>query len=217
MLLLYSEIQETNHKLLLDNYLSLFPKTYQEKLLKYRRWQDAQLSLVGRLLIKQGLLQYGKEVDFGKLQYTAYDKPYFQDENIQFNVSHSGELVVVVFTDKQIDIGVDIEKRYAIKAEKFKRQMTTYELERIFNSDQIHEEFFRYWTQKEAVLKATSRGLSIPLKSFEIIDDETYVESQKFYVAEVAIEKEYTCYVCQDQKINKKEIIVKRVALQEFL
>lgn len=217
MLLLYSEILETNHKLLLDRYLSLFPKTYQEKLLKYRRWQDAQLSLLGRLLIKEGLLQFGKEVDFERLKFTAYDKPYFQDENIQFNVSHSGELVVVVFTNEQIDIGVDIEKRYAIKAAKFKRQMTTHELERIFNSDQIQEEFFRYWTQKEAVLKATGRGLSIPLKSFEIIDNETHVEAQKFYVAEVAIEKEYTCYVCQDQKINKKEIIVKRVALQEFL
>lgn len=217
MLLLYSEIQETNHKLLLDNYLSLFPKTYQEKLLKYRRWQDAQLSLVGRLLIKEGLVQFDKEVDFEKLQYTAYDKPYFKDENIQFNVSHSGELVVVVFTNKQIDIGVDIEKRYAIKAEKFKRQMTTHEQQKIFNSDQIHKEFFRYWTQKEAVLKATGRGLSVPLKSFEIIDDETYVESQKFYVAEVAIEKEYTCYVCQNQKINKKEIIVKRIAMQKFL
>nr|WP_228054945.1 4'-phosphopantetheinyl transferase superfamily protein [Kordia antarctica] len=174
------------------------------------------MSLLGRLLVKEGLSHFANKADFKKLLYTEYNKPYFQDNNVQFNISHSGELVVAVFTNNRSDIGIDIEKSHAIKIVDFKGQMTLYEEQKIFNSVCPQKEFFRYWTQKEAVLKAMGRGLSIPLKSFEIKNNETCVETKTFYVSEIDLHKEYACHISQDQKFSNKEITVRKIDIKEF-
>ncbi|REH54897.1 4'-phosphopantetheinyl transferase [Tenacibaculum gallaicum] len=217
MLLLYSKIQEVKHEDLLTAYLSSFPRKYKERLLRYQRWQDVQLSLLGRLLIKEGLSYFEKEIDFKKLMFTEYDRPYFKDNDIQFNVSHSGELVVVIFTNKLVDIGIDIEKSHPIKVTEFKEQMTGYEEQKIFNSECPQDEFFKYWTQKEAVLKATGRGLSIPLESFEIKNNKTSVEAKTFFVSKIDLQKEYTCHVSQNKKFTSEDITVKKIDIKEFL
>ncbi|WP_417237460.1 4'-phosphopantetheinyl transferase family protein [Bizionia paragorgiae] len=217
MLLLYSKIQEAKHEILLGTYLNSFPKKYKERLLRYQRWEDVQLSLLGRLLIKEGLSYFDKKVDFENLMFTEYDRPYFKDNDVQFNVSHSGELVVVIFTNKFVDIGIDIEKSHNVKVTEFRGQMTPYEEQKIFNSECPQEEFFKYWTQKEAVLKATGRGLSIPLESFEIKNNITSIETRTFFVSEIDLQKEYVCHISQNQKIISKEIIVKEIDVKEFL
>ncbi|MDP2542673.1 4-phosphopantetheinyl transferase [Tenacibaculum discolor] len=217
MLLLYSKIQKTKHEVLLGTYLNSFPKKYKERLLRYQRWEDVQLSLLGRLLIKEGLSYFQKKIDFKNLMFTEYDRPYFKDNDVQFNVSHSGELVVVAFTNKFVDIGIDIEKSHDVKITEFKGQMTSYEEQKIFNSKYPLEEFFKYWTQKEAVLKATGKGLSIPLKSFEIKNNKTSVETRTFFVLEIDLQKEYVCHISQNKKISSKEVTVKEISIEEFL
>jgi 4'-phosphopantetheinyl transferase len=217
VILLYSKIQEANHNFLLDSYLSLFPKIFQEQILKYHRWQDAQLSLLGRLLVKEGLTHFNEKVNFEELLFTEYNKPYFQDATVQFNISHSGEFVVAAFTNKHDDIGVDVEKKHSLKISDFKIQMTSNEIDKIDSSDFPLREFFRYWTQKEAVLKAIGTGLSIPLKSFEVENDKTSIEGQTFYVSEIAFESEYICHIAQNQKVNNEEVTVKRICFEKSI
>ncbi|AZJ35262.1 4'-phosphopantetheinyl transferase superfamily protein [Tenacibaculum singaporense] len=217
MLLLYSEIQEAKQEFLLDIYLGIFPNSYKERLLRYQRWQDIQLSLLGRLLVKEGLSYFGKKVDFSELMFNEYDKPYFQNNSIQFNISHSGELVAAIFTNEQVDIGIDIEKSHDIKVAEFKSQMTPYEEQKIFNSEYPQQEFFKYWTQKEAVLKAMGKGLSIPLKSFEVKNNITHIDDRAFFVSKIDLEKEYICHISKSEEFNNKEIIVRKISIEEFL
>ncbi|NVK09320.1 MAG: 4'-phosphopantetheinyl transferase superfamily protein [Tenacibaculum sp.] len=213
----YSKIDEVKHQSLLESNLHFLPKNYQNKLLRYRRWQDVQLSLIGRLLLKKGMSFFDQEVKLQELYFTKYNKPYFEDNNVSFNISHSGEMVVVYMTNKYKNIGIDIEENHKLKIEDFKNQMTDYEEEKIFNSNNPLNEFFTYWTQKEAALKAHGNGLLVPLQSFEIKEGKTFIESDKYYVTEVKLREGYSCHVASQQKINKEHIIIKEIDIDKFI
>ena len=91
------------------------------------------------------------------------------DSPISFNLSHSGEDIVIGITHKTDDLGVDIEL--------FRDIDDLENLLNAFHSDEKAfikkqprplqpEQFFRLWTCKEAVIKATGEGLSRSLQSF---------------------------------------------------
>lgn len=192
----YSYISKENHHSLLKKYLPYFPRDYQKKLVRFRRWQDTQLSLLGRLLLELGIKSkfphlYDKNRE---IYYTSHSKPYFKDKLLEFNISHSGDLVICVLSDT-LEIGIDIEQMNDIDIENFRSQMTLHEWDRTMGSQNRKEAFYRYWTQKEAVLKAHGEGLSIPLQSFEINNDETKIKDEVFYVKEIEIDKNYKCYL----------------------
>ena len=73
------------------------------------------------------------------------------------------------------DIGIDIEKIEPIKISDFKSQMTNNEWESVNNSKDTERSFFCYWSQKEAVIKTHGKGLTIPLKSFEVQNNKTTI------------------------------------------
>ncbi|WP_428741193.1 4'-phosphopantetheinyl transferase family protein [Tenacibaculum sp.] len=213
----YSKIDEVKHESLLQSNLHLFSEDYQDKLLRYRRWQDVQLSLIGRLLVKKGMSFFNQEIEFQEFFFTKYNKPYFENNDVSFNISHSGEMVVVYMTNKEENIGIDIEENHKLKIEDFKNQMTDYEEGKIFNSKDPLNEFFLYWTQKEAALKAHGNGLLVPLKSFEIKEGKTLIESDKYYVTEIKLKEGYSCHVASQQKINKEHIIIKEISIDKFI
>lgn len=178
----------------MNNYLTNFSLDYQDKIGRYRRWQDAQLSLLGRALLIKGLENQSINFVESELKYTPYNKPYFDNINLQFNISHSGEVVVCALSNLG-DVGIDIEKINSINIESFKSQMTNYEWDKIHNSEDIKQSFFKYWSQKEAVIKAHGNGLSIPLKSFEIKNNRTTIDTEEFYLKEIEMTNEYSCHL----------------------
>jgi 4'-phosphopantetheinyl transferase len=216
ILLLYSKIQEKQQTPLLQNCLGLFSVEIQKKILQYRRWQDIQLTLLGKLLLLEGMSRLN-ELSFGPLYFTECNKPYFQDSNIQFNISHSGNIVVCVLTKRHRTIGVDIERIHPIKIEDYKSHLTEYEDEVISSSKIPKEAFFRYWTQKEAVLKAHGYGLIIPLKSFEIRNNSAQIDDKSFYVLEILLNNHYSCHVASELKLYPNDIEVDYVDISRFI
>lgn len=190
----YSYIKKENHYQLLKKFLPDYPENFQAKILRYRRWQDAQLSLLGRVLLNIGLKEMGLEDSRKNIRYTRYNKPYLKYDNVNFNISHSENIVVCAISDSY-EIGVDIELLRDVQVDNFKSQMTQTEWERIVLSDNISTSFFDYWTQKEAVIKAEGMGLSLPLKSFEIISNCTVVIDNKFFTKEIKLDSRYKCYL----------------------
>lgn len=88
-----------------------------------------------------------------------------------FNVSHSGQLMLVALSDRQ-PVGVDLER---IGAEPISDQ----EAERVLSAEEqaawrnlpgeeLAEAFFRVWVRKEAVLKALGVGLNIEPDTFSV-------------------------------------------------
>lgn len=204
----YSYLSEENHESLLKNHLPKFSLDFQKKIQKYRRWQDAQLSLMGRVLLFNGIEEIKKLDHCDKdIKYTKFSKPYFEGNPVNFNISHSGEIVICAFCN-QYEIGVDIEVMTDMSIDDFKFQMTENEWNKITVSRNKKNAFFDYWTQKEAVIKAHGQGLSMPLKSFEIFDNTAKIMEERFYLKEIKIDEFYKCYVSLNSHIDK--IVLKK-------
>ncbi|MCQ9634350.1 4'-phosphopantetheinyl transferase superfamily protein [Chryseobacterium sp. WG23] len=197
MIILYSFIDENRHKFLIDRYLNAFPEDFKKDILKYRRWQDAQLSLLGRVLLEHGLnAHYGiRGAEIGRL---SNNKPFLKGHTVHFNISHSKNLVACAIAD--YPIGIDIEfSDDSINYLDFQFQMTAGEFEEIHQSEDQINSFFTYWTKKEAVLKAEGSGMMIPLDSFEILNNECLIEGKKFFTKEFFIDKRYHCCIASEE------------------
>jgi 4'-phosphopantetheinyl transferase len=90
---------------------------------------------------------------------------------ISFNVTHSGGRAIVVVSDGRA-LGVDIEchDRKTDVVPLADRYFFASELETILAAPPAHhrELFFRFWTAKEAVIKAQGTGLGAPLNAFRV-------------------------------------------------
>ncbi|HLD95568.1 MAG TPA: 4'-phosphopantetheinyl transferase superfamily protein [Alphaproteobacteria bacterium] len=109
-------------------------------------------------------------------QYSKFQKPYLKEplKNIEFNLSHSGEMALLGLTTFK-RIGVDIEKRRPLQdiTNLAKTVLTTNEYEYFLNHPAQRDDlFFKYWTAKEAFIKGVGEGLSFGLEnvSFRDID-----------------------------------------------
>lgn len=206
----YSYISEENHDRFLKEIAPIFSIEFQRKVLQYRRWQDAQLSLLGRLLLKNGLEKRNKRFNEESLRYSLYNKPYFERENVKFNISHSGNIAVCAIAET-CEIGIDIEVIHGVEVENYRSQMTESEWQRIISSDNIENSFFDYWTQKEAVIKAQGMGFSIPLRSFEVIKNHTKINKENFFLKEIELDVTYKCHLASKDKINPAIIKIQEI------
>ncbi|PIF44687.1 4'-phosphopantetheinyl transferase [Chryseobacterium sp. 52] len=211
MVILYTFIDEQKHEYLLDKYSKICTEEFNSKILKYRRWQDAQLSLLGRILLKYGLNQYFSIKDF-EIDRTSNHKPFFKNQDVHFNISHAGNIVVCGISKSAI--GVDIEYVDSkINYNDFKSQMTPNEFNKIHLSEDKVRSFFTYWTEKEAVIKAHGKGLLIPLPSFEVFQSQALIEKEKLYLKEIFIHKEYQCCIASNKEIKYQKIRVEQINL----
>jgi len=208
MIILYTFICERHHQPLLDRYLPGFSPEITKDILRYRRWQDAQLSLLGKVLLQYGLKTYYNisDPETGSL---PNKKPYLKGHDLHFNISHSKDLVVCAIAE--YPLGIDIEFNDPdIHDPDFTFQMTSNEFRKIQDSENKIKAFFTYWTRKEAVIKAHGAGMMLPLDSFEVINDECRIEGEKFFTKEIFIHDEYHSYIASsDQKIKNEIPLIK--------
>jgi 4'-phosphopantetheinyl transferase len=107
-------------------------------------------------------------------QYSSRGKPTLvnnADNQIQFNLSHSEELVIYGFTQQKL-IGVDLEYLRPIPdLEKLAQRFFSareYDFIKSLRQGEKKQAFFQIWTAKEAYLKATGEGLANSLDKVEI-------------------------------------------------
>ena len=120
-----------------------------------------------RILLGHSLQQHPQSLQF---VYSAKGKPFLKEEAIQFNISHSGDLIVLgVGGDRAI--GVDVERIRPLPevlklAQRFFCE-AEWEKIRHLPSNLTSRAFFTAWTRKEAFLKATGEGIT-GLKDVEV-------------------------------------------------
>lgn len=154
----------------LDALHAVLCKTEQEKAARFHRDSDRHSSIAARGALRVLLAGYttlaATEITF---QYSDNGKPYIDGSDIAFNVSHSGEWVVLAL-GRNRQIGVDIEK---IKRELdvsaiASRYFTSAEIKRIETAADQHAVFFQLWARKEAYVKACGSTLFRELSSFAV-------------------------------------------------
>lgn len=212
-LLVTENITQINQKDL-SYLMQLLPTHMVERSKKYFRWQDAQAYLLGRMLLMEGFNKLGLEFRLiHNLKYTENNRPYLSND-LDFNISHSGDYVVCAIAKKR-RIGVDIEKINDINFMHYLSHFTQREWLTINGSIHPNNEFYRYWTIKEAAIKADGRGLNIPLNEVEVASD-VAIQQKRWYYRQLYVQHEYMLHVVSDLPIESSLRAI-NICLTDFL
>lgn len=134
-----------------------------------------------------------------------YGKPFLvTPSNLHYNISHSGEWVLVVIAE--CEVGIDVEQQRQIDYLKFSKRLFTHEE---FNTMLATEKrnqldyFYYLWTLKESFVKTIGTGLNTPLNSFGIrkyLEKDIVISENKhnkaFHLMKYTIDSSYTIGVC---------------------
>ncbi len=200
--ILYSRLKDNLPVEQYEAYLLQLPPAMRDQNRKYLRWQDRLLNLFGKLLLLEVFRVWKLAPDsINQLLHNEYGRPYLAGAG-DFNISHSGEYVVCAFSQQQ-QLGIDIEKVAPVAFADFENVMSPVEWQRIRAATDPLAAFFRYWAIKESVIKADSRGLSIPLQSILIDEQVAACTGKLWYLLELEIDPGYAACLAVDQPVEK--------------
>jgi 4'-phosphopantetheinyl transferase len=138
--------------------------------------RDRSHFIVGRGLLRMLLGRY-LQMEPGRVEfsYGQYGKPALksvsQGKTLQFNLSHSKDLAVFIFSWNRL-VGIDVEfVRPMPNQDRFAEQLFSAQesalIGSLFGQEKL-DAFFTIWTCKEALFKASGAGLTTSLTEAEI-------------------------------------------------
>ncbi len=203
----FTELNEDIDKSVFSK-LSLFVSTEKQHRIKDMNFLiDQKLTIYPEVLVR-ALACRLYEVKNDGLSFTqnAHGKPQLVEfSQFHFNISHTRNAMAVAIAEKAI--GIDIERIKEADFNIARRFFTEQEQAYIF-FDKAHKDierqrrFYEIWTQKEAYIKYIGKGLSIPLKSFDVTEISMRDRT-------CCIEKEeYIISICSKDAICRKNVII---------
>jgi 4'-phosphopantetheinyl transferase len=149
-----------------------------ERAERFKFQKDKEQYVLGRGFLREILSCYcGIEAGKLRFHYGARGKPYLSEEqaqsNLKFNFAQTKGAVLCAVT-RDGEIGVDLEY--------LTREIDDLALaEQYFSANEVaalsalpvetrQKGFLKFWTRKEAYIKAKGEGLYLDLKSFEVFD-----------------------------------------------
>lgn len=129
-------------------------------------------------------------------------KPYLvENQQICFNLSHSGQMVMCALSDAEV--GCDVEQKGPFDPALAAYVMTQQDLKRINQekNENRADMFYRLWTLKESYMKATGLGILLEPKAFGLdfgqggIRAVPWADSRTFHFREYLTDDGY-CYAC---------------------
>ena len=134
------------------------------------------------IVIKQ--LRLKNTADFS---YNEMGKPFFENSELNFSISHSDRILIVAFSKS--NIGVDIQHLLQFKSEVACLVCNDDEFNSIANSKNPDLEFTKLWTKKESIVKFYGGTLYQDTKN--ILTDNTHLtvltKSKKGYAMSICL------------------------------
>jgi 4'-phosphopantetheinyl transferase len=155
-------------------FLRLLDEVEQGRFEAYRQDADKRRFLTGRVLAKTVAAdRLGVPLESIAFDATCEDcgkphgRPRIPGADLTLSISHSGELIGVAATPS-VPVGLDVETANRRADEGLiDYALSPAEAQHLagLSGEEKAAAFFVYWTRKEAVMKATGKGLKIPLQS----------------------------------------------------
>ncbi len=153
-----------------NKWYSLMNEDKQQRVDRFRFDDDKKRTVAGEMLARKAISEWcdvaPENITFGIKE---HGKLYSKDFDVEFNISHSGDMVVCAVDNKPI--GIDIEQIRPIDLSVAKRICTDEELLYLFGHAPTDEDFkyttdtetltcfFELWTAKEAYGKCQGKGI----------------------------------------------------------
>lgn len=187
-----------------NTFMGMVPSRFHATIRRYKRWQDQQATLFGKMLLFKALhknLPATAKQQFQSQDVGEHGKPCIAG-GPQFNISHSGDIVVLALTEAGV-LGIDIEKIRAVNIDEYSLYLP--EITSLYKTLDPHNAnilFFDCWTQKESVLKASGEGLLAPLDAVILGENTANFYGKSWYLRKLPIGKGYSCHVATTQPVE---------------
>ncbi len=142
---------------------SLIPKEQISDINLYTQAVDRNRRLVSRSFLFEYCL-YHYNINNFNFDYSDIKRPKFHNSSVDFNISYSKDIIAVSIASGNLRVGVDIEyinRSFEIEDTSylFMHQDELNYFNNIVQKDEKFNFYYMVWTQKEAYLKRTGRGL----------------------------------------------------------
>lgn len=163
-----------------------------------------------RCILSYYVKQHPRDIEFS---YGEYGKPFLKDSNIQFNMSHSHDIVSYAIALNH-RVGIDVELHdNNLDVQEFASLVFTPTEYSFFTSLDAHEKlsfFYHIWTKKESLVKANGQGLSYPINTIESMILERFFfaseknrHQQKWYYFPLTVVVNYSAALTIEHQINQ--------------
>jgi 4'-phosphopantetheinyl transferase len=128
---------------------------------RYRFPDDRRRSIVARAATRRFLgSSLGVDPATLVIDEEEFGKPVLRGRAVEFNASHSGDLVALAFS-KETAVGVDVERRRPLTdtLALARRYFSAEEVSIVERAADAGDAFFAIWTAKEAIVKASGKGI----------------------------------------------------------
>ena len=166
---------------------------------RFRSEDDQRRFIAGRARLRQILAGItGREAPALRFGAGEHGKPFLIDSGVEFNLSHSGHIVLIAVADVPVGVDVErVERRDGI-AHVAREAFDCAELAWLDEPPDRWRAFYRLWTVKEAALKAAGTGVASGLRSVSIDPtrlDHATIRGVEWSISEVLIGPEYCAAV----------------------
>jgi 4'-phosphopantetheinyl transferase len=181
-----------------EQMLTQLPSWRREKALRFKHEQGRKECACAYLLLCHALREvYGisEQPSFiigehGKPELSFDSQQLTVNSQIFFNLSHCKNAIACVVADRPV--GVDVESIGRYNESLARHVLNDQEFSLVQQASNPQLAFIRYWTQKEAIVKYTGRGIDDDLKNLLIKYNNVYLHTEehldKGYVVTVAQE-----------------------------
>ena len=147
--------------------LGRLPAERQQRIHNMKQEKSRKQSMGVGLLLQKVLALY--HMQDSQVFMGEHGKP--KIEGLEFNLSHSGDLVVCAVSEKPV--GCDVEELRKAPKGVVARYYSDAEQAYLsqFSADEYDREFFRLWTMKESYVKMTGEGLGVAQGEYEVAID----------------------------------------------
>ena len=189
--ILYTTLRDCDASSLLERYRSCFTLAQIEATQRFRKEEDRQRSLLGKLLLRELLDIFGLERDLSlNIQQTRYKRPYVGNDLFDYNISHSGQYILCIASD-ETRVGIDVEEMKSVCLSDYRFALTEQEWSEVLSAEDPQKAFYKLWCIKESALKADGRGLIDDLGQVKIFDEYTEIGIETWNSHELSLDAGY--------------------------
>ena len=163
---------------LVDSFKSMLTGDEIDRANRFYQHKDCNRFITSRVALRTILGKYlniaPEAVEFAS---GINKKPFIKNatqKNLKYNLSHSGDAILLAVADSEIGADVEFINHNFGYREVLTDNFSPGEVNYITETESIHR-FFKLWTRKEAITKATAQGLDCDLRLLPGLDGATTV------------------------------------------
>jgi 4'-phosphopantetheinyl transferase len=178
---------------------NFLPSFFVESLAKKKVPSSKTASFLGMCLLGICLEEFGLSLSLlQSLIQDEFGKPHFNTGYYDFNISHSGDLVVCAFVEKS-RIGIDIEQIKQFNFHEVTGSLSLSHREIIANAKDPLIEFYSVWTKCESILKAEGVGLAVSPSEITFLSRYGILGTNRWYNVPLNIADGYSCTLASSE------------------